>query len=150
MPDAPLVYQVGLEELARLDPERATLRVLLVQPSYQPDRAHRVLDDETSAGPRAHELAVDDYQRQVLAGVELVQVADEDALDLRAAAVAFGALGTGERIGGAIIFREAGSDRLSPPILFHPLGRQGTTGGPVTLEWPDGRVLRWRPLPAVV
>ncbi len=149
MADA-IVYASGLRELARINPETADLRVMLVQPSYRVDPvAHQVVDDETRAAPRAHELTVEAYARQPLGGAHLVSTA-EGGLYLDALDVPFGALGPGERIGGAVLFREAGSDRLSPLIAFYPLGREGTTGGLVSVLWAAevaGRVLRW-PLPA--
>jgi hypothetical protein len=150
MVEAPLVYLGGLAELARINIETADLRVLLVQPSYWPLAAHTVVDDETAASPRAHELTVDGYARQPLAGRRLIEDAAMGGVYLDAPDLAFGELEPGERIGGAVLFREAGSDRLSPLLAFYALGRQGTTGGPIVVEWApseQGRVLRFMLLP---
>lgn len=151
MADAALVYVRGLQELLRIDVETADLRVLLVQPSYRYSRAHAVIDDETPATPHAHELTVGGYVRQALAGRRLIEDPAADGVYLDALDLVFGDLEPGERVGGAVLFREAGSDRLSPLLAFYGLGRQGTTGGAVLVAWAppeQGRVLRLR-APAV-
>jgi hypothetical protein len=152
MLDVALVYSSGLVEVARINVETADLRVLLVQPSYQPAISHAVVDDETGDSPRAHEMPGEGYARQMLTGRRLVEDPATGGAYLDADDPAFGAIEPGERIGGAVLFREAGSDRLSPLIAFYPLGRRGTTGGPVLVEWapPEaGRVLRLLPAPVL-
>lgn len=151
MADPALMYRRGLHELARINLETADLRVLLVQPSYRFSSVHSAVDDESSVSPQAHELTVGGYVRQVLAGRRLIEDPASGGVYLDAPDLPFGDLDPGERIGGAVLFREAGSDRLSPLIAFYALGRQGTTGGPVLVEWAppeEGRVLLL--LPCVV
>jgi hypothetical protein len=125
------LYASGLVEIARGTLETADLRVLLVQPSYRFDLRHAVVDDETGASPRAHELTVEGYGRQALQDRRLVVDGTRGYLD--AADLDFGDLEPGERIGAAILYREAGTDRLSPLIAYYDLGREPTRGGPVTL-----------------
>jgi hypothetical protein len=144
--DCPLSWFRGAQEIARLAVEPVSFCVMLVQASFRPGWSRTVVDDETSTSPREHELAVAGYSRRPLVNCRLVD--DPDGAYLDADDLAFGALGPGERIGGAILFRDAGSDRLSPVIAFYGFGRQGTTGGPVLLEWapPEaGRVFRLPP-----
>jgi hypothetical protein len=141
--DSSMSWERAAQELTKLYVGPVDLRVLLVKPSYRPDRAHTVVDDETAESPLKHELTVDGYTRQKLAGARLVD--DPIGCYLDASDVPFGALEPGERVGGAVLYREAGSDRLSPLIAFYALGRQGTTGGPVLVEWAapeQGRVAR--------
>lgn len=148
MADVARIYTSGLRELARINLETADLRVLLVQPAYRFSAAHAVVDDETARSPRAHELTVEQYARQALGARRIVEDLAAELIYLDAPDLAFGDLWPGERIGGAVLFLEAGSDRLSPLLAFYGLGRQGTTGGPVLLAWAspeEGRVLRLSP-----
>lgn len=98
----------------------AALRVMLVQPSYRPSAACAVVDDETDACPRAHELTVDGYARQALVGCRVIK--DASGMYLEAPPeVGFGELEAGERVGGWVLFLEAGSDRLSSLLSYCPL-----------------------------
>jgi hypothetical protein len=141
----PQLYAIGLAEVARLDLGRANLWALLVRDTYRFDRGHAALDDESGQSPAAHEVAVEGYVRQALEDQRLVE--DGSRLYLDARDLDFGELGPGERLGGLVLFREAGSDRLSPPIAFYEIATTGgrgvpTTGGAVTYAWAAaGRVL---------
>lgn len=151
MAEPALIYLRGLQELARINVETADLRVLLVQPSYRPLPSHAVVDDDTASSPRAHELTVGSYARQALTGRRMIEDPAAGGAYLDAADLLFGDLEPGERVGGAVLFREAGGDRLSPLLAFYGLGRQGTTGGAVLVAWASpeaGRVLRLLPSPA--
>jgi hypothetical protein len=107
-----------VERLGNLD--LAALRLLLVQPSYLPSPSHTVVDDETILCPRAHELTVEGYNRQTLTGCRVIK--DEREMYLETPPeVGFGDLEAGERVGGAVLYEEAGSDRLSPLLQFWPL-----------------------------
>ena len=135
-PDAALFYANGLEEWAESGCDGSALRLLLVQPTYRPAAAHTVVDDETAVCPRAHELTVNRYARQPLAGWRFAM--DAGGFCLETPEVVFGALEPGERVGGAVLFREMGSDRLSRLLAFYPLGRRGTTGGIWSITWGEG------------
>jgi hypothetical protein len=144
--DCPLSWLRGAQEIARLAVEPVSFCVMLVQASFRPGWAHTVVDDETAASPLAHELTVDGYSRRPLVDPRLVD--DPAGVYLDAPDLVFGNLEPGERIGGALLFRDAGSDRLSPLIAFYPYFNAATTGGPVLLEWapPEaGRVFRLPP-----
>jgi hypothetical protein len=132
--DASLLYASGQQEISRLY-VTVDFRAMLVLPSYKPSAAHAVVDDEMSACPRAHEMTVGGYARPRLANCRLIDDPAAGRAYLDADDLGFGDLEPGERIGGAVIFRDAGSDRLSPLIAFHSFHNQGTTGGPVLLEW---------------
>lgn len=138
------LYLSGLEQIARLPIESAKLQVMLVQPSYRFDARHDVVDNETPASPRAHELTVAGYARVPLRGARLARDDARGRVYLDAEDVDFGSLEPGERVGGAVLVWNMGSDRLSPLVAFYAQGRVATTGGPVTMVWAAaelGRVL---------
>jgi hypothetical protein len=129
------------QELAAFYISLERLRVLLVQPGYKPSAECQVIDDETAACPRAHELTVDFYERQALRGFRLVE--DVGLVHLEAQELSFGDLEAGARVSGAVLFLDRGSDRLSPLVSFYDLrhangGYAGTNGNLFTLRWAEG------------
>lgn len=126
------VYLTGIQSAFPPD----TLYLALVQPSYAFDRRHRTAQDIQS-----HELTVDSYVRQQLENVRLSRVPESSRLYVDADDVAFGALGPGERVAGAVLVQGWGDTALLR--AFFPLTRQGTTGAPVTVLWPEGHLLRF-------
>jgi hypothetical protein len=112
--------------------------VMLMRPDYTPDPDTAAIDDGTPGCPHSHELStgsVSGYQRwgltNVVAGKDLT--ADIGYLD--ADDVAFGALGTGGTIGGAIVYVNTGVDTTNCPAMFYDLADTPTNGSNITLRW---------------
>jgi hypothetical protein len=49
--------------------------------------------------------------------------------------VVFPAIAAGETIGGAVLYRDAGSDATSPNLTFYDFTDTPTNGGAPTIQW---------------
>jgi hypothetical protein len=110
--------------------------VMLVKPDYVADPDTAAIDDGTPGCPKNHELSgVTGYVRfgivNLVAGKDLT--ADIGYLD--ADDVPFGALGTGNTIGGAVVYLNTGVDTTSCPAMFYDLADTPTNGSNITLRW---------------
>lgn len=134
---ANLVYNKGLEELGKAltDLDAADLRVMLVKSSYTVNKDHLFIDDGSANDPLSHELAVAGYARAALANEAVTRDDTNDFAYLDADDVAFGALATGETIGGAVLFRQTGVDTTAPLIAFYDLTDTPTNGAAITLQF---------------
>jgi hypothetical protein len=131
------VYNKGLEELAKAttDLDASDLRLLLVKSSYTFNKDHLTVDDGSANDPASHELTVGGYARQALASEAVTRDDTNDVAYLDADDVPFGALATGETIGGAVLFRHTGTDTTAPLIAFYDLADTPTNGSPITVQW---------------
>lgn len=72
-------------------------------------------------------------------GTKTVTITDaSDRVELRAAAITWTALGTGDTIDSAIVAVELTDDTLSNLISHHELTNTATNGGDITLNWAGG------------
>lgn len=110
----------------------ADLHLVLLQPSYVFQRAHRLVSDL-----RSHELTVDDYIRQRVEHARITRI--DDAIYLDADDVDFGGLGPGERVAGAAL--AIGSSDDAELHAYFAFERRGTTGGAVRVNWTDGHLI---------
>ena len=130
---ANIVYTYGLGELLNggIDMDTDTIKMMLVDASYTPDKDHDFVDDAS-----ANEISVDGYARQALGSRTVTVNTTDDRAEFDAANVAFGALATGETIAGAIIFEDrGGADSANPMILYMDLTNTPTNGSTVTVEF---------------
>ena len=130
---ANIVYTYGLGELLNggIDMDTDTIKMMLVDASYTPDKDHDFVDDAS-----ANEISVDGYARQALGSRTVTVNTTDDRAEFDAANVAFGALDTGETIAGAIIFEDrGGADSANPMILYMDLTNTPTNGSTVTVEF---------------
>ena len=111
------LFNRGIQELlsGSTDWDGATdLRVMLVDDTYTFDP-----DDNVIADLGAVELTgVSGYARTTLASRTLTEDDSGNRVVLDAADTAFGALGTGDTIGGIVVFRHTGSDATAALIGF--------------------------------
>jgi hypothetical protein len=120
-------------------------KVMLVKSSYVANPDHAAIDDGTVDDPKSHELTVGGYARVTLASVTAGKDNSIDIGYVDADDSAFGALATGETIGGAIIFLDTGVDTTAIPALFFDLVDTPTNGSSITIRWADvalGAVLK--------
>lgn len=134
---ANLVYNKGLEELgkATTDLDGSTLTLMLVKSSYSVNKDHLFVDDGSANDPASHEVTVGGYSRQNLANKTVTRDDTNDFAYLDADDIAYGALAAGETIGGAVLFRNTGSDATSPLIAFYDLTDTPTNGSTITNQW---------------
>lgn len=131
------IHLVGLPAALPL----GELHLALLQPSYEFRRADRRMSDVLR-----HELTVDGYRRQHVRNARIVKNETANVLTLDADDTDYGALGPGERLNGAVLLLGAGDDALLR--AYFRLDRTGLTGGPVTVNWTDGHLLRFSEPPA--
>jgi hypothetical protein len=131
------VFNKGLEEIAKAltDLDGSDLRVLLVKSTYTFNKDHLTVDDGSANDPASHELTVGGYARQALANKTVTRDDTNDFAYLDADDVPFGALATGETIGGVVLFRHTGTDTTAPLIAFYDVTDTPTNGAAVTHQW---------------
>lgn len=139
---ADLVYNKGLEEIAKAltDLDGSTLKVLLLKSSYVANKDHGFVSDIV-----ADELSAGGYVRGTLATKVVTRDDVNDFAYLDADDQAFGALATGQTIGGAALVRDTGLDATSPLIAFYDLTDTPTNGSTITVVWntpANGAVLK--------
>jgi hypothetical protein len=131
------VYNKGLEELAKAttDLDGSTLTVMLVKDTYTFDKDHLTVDDGSANDPASHEITASGYARVNLTSAVVTRDDTNDFAYLDADDTVFPATAAGETIGGAVLFRNSGSDATSPNIAFYDLANTATTGGAPTIQW---------------
>ena len=129
------LFNRGIQELlsGSTDWDGATdLRVMLVDDTYTFDP-----DDNVIADLGAVELTgVSGYARTTLASRTLTEDDSGNRVVLDEADTAFGALGTGDTIGGIVVFRHTGSDATAALIGFLDVSPAvPTNGSTFTAQW---------------
>ena len=133
-----LVYNKGLEELgkATTDLDGSSLKVLLVQTTYTANKDHLFVDNADADDPASHEVSVGGYARQALANKVVTRDDTTDMAYLDADDTIFTTLATGQTVGGAVLFRDAGgADTANPLIAFYDTTDTPTNGGNMTVTW---------------
>jgi hypothetical protein len=137
---ANLVYNEGKKRLLGAlvgATNLSALSAMLVKSTYVANADHAAVDDGTADDPKSHELTVGGYARVALAGIANDKDTTGDFGYLDAADAAFGALATGETIGGLVVFYDTGNDTTAVPILFFDLADTPTNGSNITVRWAD-------------
>lgn len=131
------VYNKGKAEIAKAltDLDGSTLKVLLVNSTYTFDADTDFVDNGGAADPIDKEISVSGYARQTLTTKVVTQDNTNDFAYLDADDTVFTALVAGQTIGGAVLFRDSGSDATSPLLAFYDLTDTPTNGGNVTIQW---------------
>jgi len=116
-----------------------TIRVMLVSSAYTYDPDHSTVADVS-----ASEIAPSGYARQTLGSKTATIDTGANVLPLDAADSAFGALGSGATIGGAVVFkRVGGSDASTDPLIaFADLTDTPTNGASITVAWDANGIVR--------
>ena len=116
-----------------------TLKVMLLSTAvpYTPDADHRFV-----ASVVASETSVSGYTggfagagRKTLASITLAADDANDRALLDAADITWTALGAGQTLAYAVLFKELTSDALSPLIALFDFTDTPTNGGDITLVW---------------
>ena len=131
------LFNRGIQELlsGATDWDGATdVRVLLVDTGYIFDPDHNFVS-EVIVG--LQELSASGYARQTLASRTLTEDDTNNRVVLDAADTAFGALATGDTVGGAVVYRHVGvTDSANPLIGFLDVSPGvPTNGSTFTLTW---------------
>lgn len=132
------VYNKGKEEIAKAltDLDGSTLKVMLVNSTYTFDADHLFVDNGGAADPIDKEISVSGYARGTLASKAVTRDDTNDFAYLDADDQVFTSLASGQTIGGAVLFRDAGgADSANPLIAFYDLTDTPTNGGNVTVQW---------------
>lgn len=112
----------------------ATFRVLLVDSTYTFEPDNQFVSDVS-----AKEIAPSGYARQTLTGRTVTVDQTNDRAVYDATDTAFGALGTGATIGGAIVYQRVGADDSTPSddilIAFLDCPDAPTNGGTITVQY---------------
>lgn len=134
---ANLVYNKALEEIAKAasDLDGSTLKVMLVNSTYTANKDHLWVDDGTVDDPASHEISVSGYSRQTLSSKAITRDDTNDFAYLDGDDVVFAALAAGQTVGGAVLFRDSGSDATSPLLGFYDLSDTATSGVDLTVQW---------------
>lgn len=113
-----------------------TIKILLVKSSYTPNRDHDFVADVTEiTGVSGYTGGFAGAGRKTLASKTLAVTDASDLFTFDAADVSFGALGTGDTIGGGVITKEITSDAASPIIAFNGITNLPTNGAAVTFQF---------------
>lgn len=113
-----------------------TIKSMLAKSTYTPDRDHDFVSDVTEiSGVSGYTGGFGGAGRKTLASKALSVIDASDQLMFDAADVAYGALGTGDTIGGAIAIKEITNDAASPVIVFNGIVNTPTNGASITLVY---------------
>jgi hypothetical protein len=113
-----------------------TIKIVLVKSTYAPNRDHDFLGDVTEiTGVSGYTGGFAGAGRKTLASKTLAVTDASDLFTFDAADVAFGALGTGDTIGGAVITKEITNDAASPIVAFNGVANTPTNGASVTFQF---------------
>jgi len=111
------------------------LRVILVDNNYSFNRDQNFVSE---LGAGAEITGSTGYTRQTLTGRTVSEDDANDRIVMLASDTAFGALTTGDTIGGAVIYRHSASnDAVNPLIGFINLVDTPTNGSTFTINWHD-------------
>jgi hypothetical protein len=132
------VYNKAKAEIAKntIDLDGSTLKVMLVKSTYTFDPDHDFVDNGGANDPIDHEISVSGYSRQTLTTKVVTQDNTNDFAYLDADDTVFSALASGQTVGGAVLYRDAGgADSANPCIAFYDLTDTPTNGGNITVQW---------------
>lgn len=142
---ANFVYNYGKFLLANggLNLISDNVALLLVANTYEASAATEVLADANTV----HEIAsyelttgtVSGYARYALTSKSVAETDDAGTSNgfayFKAANVTFTSLGTGNTVGGAVLFRQGADNNASPLIAFYDVVNTPTNGGDITIQW---------------
>lgn len=125
---------------ARVDVIADSIKVMLIGTTtpYTANNDHRFVSSAAGSeltGVSGYTGGFGGAGRKTLASRTLSADDTNDWGIFDAADVLWTALGTGDTIGGAIVFKELTSDALSPMIAYFALTNTPTNGSDVTLVW---------------
>lgn len=136
-------YNTGIEKLVNpnlagaIDLIDDTIKLLLVRDTYSFDPDHDFVSNVSSA-----ELAVTGYTggfsgsgRKTLTGKSLARNDTSNRTEYDATDVTWVALGTGQTIGGIVVYKNGTSDSDSQLIAFFDITDQATNGLDFTVQW---------------
>lgn len=83
----------------------------------------------------SYEITATGYGRQTLASKVIVEDDANTYAYFKAANVTFATLGTGNTVGGAVLFKNTGSDATSGLLAFYDITDTPTNGGDITIQW---------------
>jgi len=142
---ANFVYNQGKFLLANgsLNLLTQNIALMLVANTYEGSAAAAVLPDaNTVAEIVSHEITtatVSGYARVALTGKTISETDDGGTSNgfafFNASNVTFASLGTGNTVGGCILFRQGTNNSDSPLIAFYDVVDTPTNGGDITIQW---------------
>lgn len=142
---ANFVYNQGKFLLANgsLNVLTDNIALLLVANSYEGSAAVAVLADANTVHEiSAYELTtgtVSGYARYALTSKSVSETDDGATTNgfafFKAANVTFSSLGTGNTVGGCILFRQGANNNASPLLAFYDVVDTPTNGGDITIQW---------------
>ena len=117
--------------------------LMLVANTYEASAAIAVLTDANTVHEIAsHEITtatVSGYARVALTSKTVSETDDSSTSNgfafFNAANVTFSSLGTGNTVGGCILFRQGTNNSDSPLIAFYDVVDTPTNGGDITIQW---------------
>ena len=83
----------------------------------------------------SYEITATSYGRQTLTSKAIVEDDANTYAYFKAANVTFSSLGSGNTVGGAILFKNTGSDATSGLLAFYDITDTPTNGGDITIQW---------------
>lgn len=129
-----------------------TIKVMLVNSSYTPDRDHDVVDAGGANDPVDAEITATNYEkgwggsgRKALTSKAITVNKTDDRSEFDAADVTWTALGgtTNDTVVGAILIKEgASNDTTSRLIAYVDLTDTPTNGGDFTIVWNTGGIVQ--------
>lgn len=113
------------------------LRFMLVKSTYTENEAHEFLDNGGANDPVDHEMTVSGYARQAMAGLAVTDDGIRVKLTSTPSVITWTGLASGETVGGAIMFDQAGgADNARRVMGYYDTTNIATNGGNITLTMP--------------
>lgn len=113
-----------------------TLKVALVSNTWSGVDSNADFMQQATQNVVSYEISgVSGYSRQTLTGVNVVESDTDGFAYLEAANVTFASLAVGNTVGGAVLFKDTGSNTTSPVIAFYSITDTPTNGGSITIQW---------------
>lgn len=137
---ASVVFHAGLTDLLTwttgIDFLADTIKVMLVDNSYTPDKDDVYVDPGGGTGAKGAEIGVSGYSRQTLGSKTIAKSNASDRVEMDAADAAFTSLGAGETIAAAVVYKHVGADDTANKLIAYlDLADTPTNGGNVTLQF---------------
>ena len=137
---ASLVYHSGFADLLTwstgIDYLNDTIKIMLVDNTYTPNKDDEFVDAGGGSGAKAAELGVSGYGRQTLASKTIAKSSANDRVELDAADVTFTGLAAGETIAAAVVLKDAGgADTGNKMLCYLDVADTPTNGGNVSLQF---------------
>lgn len=141
---ASFLYNKGVAEMldGTIDIDTDTIKMMLVDSTYSPDKSDEVVDDGTSSDAASAEISVTGYTAgwggagRKTCAITLQENDTDDRVDIAIDDLTWNSLGAGATIVGAVLIKEGGAnDTTSRLLAYFDITNTATSGGNVTLDF---------------